>query len=412
MILSKSPITDRYQAAERFVDWLADRVVDDATGATARELHVDPCGLFWLGRLAPEAEIADSKLGERAERLEPCAVGMRLAPQAGFGETVSMQLRCGFVIWERQSDRWSKSNRILVDFQVGVELELGKKTRLQDKIQSAIDAQYPSSSLSASVEIEVLENRAGAPELAITLVNRSLPNQEQKNKFARARIFESELFVSHLPVTSFVLESLPDSFRYDRRVPAWGINCGVVLEDDVFRTVDLPRHSKQRPQFWNAKGQNEDFFSFERLANDPIGPGLALVEGLEAWGAEAWDMAQIRARHSDWSDEMEEEAQTERAEFENEVKRIEGGIKRLQSDAELRRAFQLMNRSMLISARDGKGGYKYTSWRPFQIGFLYANLDGCRNESTEVVDIVWFTTGGGKTETYLGLILTAAFLVF
>lgn len=410
MILSKSPITDRYQAAERFVDWLADRVVDDATGARARELHVDPCGLFWLGRLAPEAEIADSKLGERAERLEPCAVGMRLAPQAGFGESVSMQLSCGFVIWERQSDRWRKSNRISVSLQVGIELELGNKTRLQDKIQSSVDAQYPSSGLSASVEIEVFENRAGTPEIAITLVNCSLPNQEQKNRFARARIFEGELTVSHLPVTSFVLESLPDSFRYDRRVPAWGINCGVVLEDGVFRTVDLPRHSKQRPQFWNAKGQNEDFFSFERLANDPINPGLALVEELKAWGAEAWDMSKIRARHSDWSSEMEEEAQTEKSEFENEVKRIEGGIRRLQNDTELRRAFQLMNRSMLISARDGKGGYKYTSWRPFQIGFLYANLDGCRNESTEVVDIVWFTTGGGKTETYLGLILTAAFL--
>ena len=183
-----------------------------------------------------------------------------------------------------------------------------------------------------------------------------------------------------------------------------------MLDEDGFRTADLPRHSKQRPQFWNAQGQGEDFFSFEHLANDPIARGTDLVEELKAWGAEAWDMTNIRARHSDWSAEMEKEAQREKLEFENEVSRIRNGIKRLQDDAELRRAFQLMNRSMLISARDGRGGYKYTSWRPFQIGFLYANLDGCRSESSDVVDIVWFTTGGGKTETYLGLILTAAFL--
>lgn len=374
------------------------------------ELHVDPCGLFWLGRLAPEAEIAESKLGERAERLEPCAVGMRLAPKAALGETVSMRLRCGFVIWERQSDKWSKSTKISADLRINVELELGKKIRVQGPIQTQIEAHIPNSGLSASFEVEVSENRSGTPELSITIVNCSQPNQEQKNRFARARLFECELVVAQLPAMPFVLESLPDSFRYDRRVPAWGINCGIVLDEDGFRTVDLPRHSKQRPQFWNAQGQGENFFSFERLADDPIAPGMDLVEGLKVWGAEAWDMTKIRARHLDWSPEMEEEAQREKLEFENEVRRIENGIKRLQDDAELRRAFQLMNRSMLISARDGRGGHKYTSWRPFQIGFLYANLDGCRNESSDVVDIVWFTTGGGKTETYLGLILTAAFL--
>ena len=131
--MGASTITDRYQAAERFVDWLADRVVDDATGASLDELHVDPCGLFWLGRLAPEAEIAESKLGERAERLEPCAVGMRLAPKATSGETVSMRLRCEFVIWERQTDKWSKSNRISVDLNFDVDLELGKKFKFRTR---------------------------------------------------------------------------------------------------------------------------------------------------------------------------------------------------------------------------------------------------------------------------------------
>ena len=408
--MSNSPIKDRYQAAESFVDWLADRVVDDATGARLSELRVDPCGLFWLGRLAPEGEIAESKLGERAERLEPCAVGMRLAPNANFGETVCLELGCHFVIWVKTSDKWSKSEPILATSAAEIPLELGQKSRIQGQIQSEIEARFPNSGLAATFEIEVTENKNSAPDLSITIVNCSQPNQEQKNRFARARLFECELTVSRLPTTFFVLESLPDSFRYDRNVPGWGINCGIVVDDETFRTVDLPRHSKQRSQFWNAPDQGDDFFSFDRLAKDPIVPGHSLVKALRTWGAEAWDMAKIRSRHSDWSAEMEKEAQNERKEFESEVQRIASGVKRLEDDAELKRAFQLMNEAMLISARDGKGSYKYMSWRPFQIGFLYANIAGCRNESADVVDIVWFTTGGGKTETYLGLILTAAFL--
>ena len=52
------------------------------------------------------------------------------------------------------------------------------------------------------------------------------------------------------------------------------------------------------------------------------------------------------------------------------------------------------------------------SWRPFQLAFILLNLDGIiqhpddikweyRNDS---VDLVWFPTGGGKTEAYLGII--------
>src|SRR5690606_6971263 len=145
--------------------------------------------------------------------------------------------------------------------------------------------------------------------------------------------------------------------------------CGVSVEGSVFTTVDLPRHDKPRPQFWNAPGQSEDFFSFERLADDPVAPGRELVEALRAWGDDAWDMERIRSRHADWSEEMEHEARRERQGFLEEVERIAAGVARLEEDQDLCRAFRLMNASMLISARDGKGGFKYTSWRPFQIGF-------------------------------------------
>jgi len=52
------------------------------------------------------------------------------------------------------------------------------------------------------------------------------------------------------------------------------------------------------------------------------------------------------------------------------------------------------------------------SWRAFQLAFIILNLDGIFQLENEVawksrnenVDLVWFPTGGGKTEAYLGII--------
>lgn len=120
--------------------------------------------------------------------------------------------------------------------------------------------------------------------------------------------------------------------------------------------------------------------------------------------------------------------------------RIHEGIELLRTDERVREAFVLANRAVLLqqvhtvgttrelvyddraqkvelseprrnadplSPPAGRG-----AWRPFQIAFFLAAIPSCAyrdHPDRELVELIFFPTGGGKTEAYLGL---SAFSVF
>lgn len=111
--------------------------------------------------------------------------------------------------------------------------------------------------------------------------------------------------------------------------------------------------------------------------------------------------------------------------------RMQSGIALLESSDIVRRSFRLANYSLLISMCHGRrlsgadrndglqgpfelgtaetSSIDYMSntkaeWRPFQLAFLLQILPSLCDENhddRDIVDVIWFATGGGKTEAYL-----------
>lgn len=101
--------------------------------------------------------------------------------------------------------------------------------------------------------------------------------------------------------------------------------------------------------------------------------------------------------------------------------RMRSGLATLE-DPTVFTAFQLANEAMALQrgrsvwVKEGRVGIVKTSegrWRPFQIAFVLLCLEGIVNpehDDRDVADLLWFPTGGGKTEAYLGLIAFTVFL--
>ncbi|MYC85678.1 MAG: DNA helicase [Acidimicrobiia bacterium] len=147
-----------------------------------------------------------------------------------------------------------------------------------------------------------------------------------------------------------------------------------------------------------------------------------------AWLAEAADvelagaLAQIVAAYRRWIDEQEQrvrrlpeilrpQARKHLDQCKESADRMDEGVHRIRNDADIRSAFQLSQRAMSLQFSWRQPGQPLV-WRPFQIGFqllVLSSLADRQHPARAIMDLLWFPTGGGKTEAYLAL---TAFIIF
>lgn len=201
-----------------------------------------------------------------------------------------------------------------------------------------------------------------------------------------------------------------------RRVYAVGHGISVDWEEGatgasatLVRTESLPAH-KVPLSTTNVAEIKPEALAMHSLAEIEDQPRQAfdqleqLVRAYETWrdGLEA-EMEHLPERHLS-SAKINLDKITEAA------ARIRKGIAFLKQEPKARLAFAKANFVMGEQLR--KQGIKSPGWRPFQLAFILLTLESVLNgDSLERVkmDLLWFSTGGGKTEAYLGLIAILLF---
>jgi ssDNA-binding Zn-finger/Zn-ribbon topoisomerase 1 len=221
----------------------------------------------------------------------------------------------------------------------------------------------------------------------------------------------------HVP---FEFDGAPRDYKYDKRLDVKGINCvGLCNGGTIFETECIPDYFQ--PYYRtreDIKIKFEDLIQPETTYKSLVEIITEMRKSLIQWKLYI-DSGGNSVRPLK-TDEEKNQCEKEMKEYEEEICSFELGLYCLtnKSDTRLMKAFNYMNEVFIRL-----GGGKINSWRLFQIVFIVRILpslfsrevnksDPKYNEimkSSKYADILWFPTGGGKTEAYLGLLICSLF---
>lgn len=290
--------------------------------------------------------------------------------------------------------------------------------------------QIPSSGgLKLSVAVREVDGRgrpelpAGTKSVSVFLVNERPADATDPD---RAYAFQAELEVRS--VRPFVPrpnlrgaharewdEQMADLHYAD--TPEYATGHGVSADWDlvdgachVLRTTWIPKATVERTETVPVPGATTAMEELGEL-NDGDAAATALsplVEQYRSW------IDEQQAATDRLSDERRDVAEELLRRAGVTADRIEMGVQTLVDDADALDAFRVANRAVAEALRqrlsdqlDEMG----PAWRAFQLAFILVNLPGISdptNPERDTVDLLFFPTGGGKTEAYLGL---AAFAI-
>ena len=419
----------------------------------------------------PESGVESAIPGYRAIR--PCSIGITFAVKTGsivtvsLGETSRYELvEAGFADPPKSGDAGGKPAQGLVTevvasgptahdapgkgtgssrrawarrhlaYSVRIDPEPASSTR---KVSTFLDAKGETI-VDPRVSLHV-RRRAGPDQhvFTVTLINEESDDENTGPRDARC-LFQAGIVVTasdglsgaiqprpKLPVPSGDEDALTNALLYrDVRefavghgiAATWAHDAGEVVND--VRTAWLPeaRVHGTSPDGHTLLGGflqvHPDAFKAAFLGTESARSAVtASLTAFAEYYAE-WVELTLRKRLGQFEGELRQAAQANLDRCVSTVGRIRAGVAVLATDDRAWTAFALANAAMDRQSRFRSKGAaaRPLVWRPFQLAFMLLVIPGLADpaaEDRECMDLLWFPTGGGKTEAYLAL---TAFQIF
>lgn len=234
-------------------------------------------------------------------------------------------------------------------------------------------------------------------------------NKKSDDKPTIETLFNSgmEIELSGASFSPINLDFFADDYKYNSCQKAIGNNCSVDFnaESNSIVTNHLPTFVQKR-----LLTNDELAVSFQSLIDNPV----ATLRDIHR---------KMLDEHKKWERNLEKKKpslspvgiknmQEEIDEFAREIRRFEFGIEIINDYPIIMKSFVNMNRTFLKTSK------KYSTWRLFQIVFIVSLvpdiaacdedvlLDAQKAQTTlNDVSLLYFPTGGGKTEAFLGVLI-------
>jgi hypothetical protein len=308
---------------------------------------------------------------------------------------------------------------------------------------------------------------SGCKILTASIINESLVDSFHKQKNVKKSVFQPKLLLEgdFMPYEDAAdLDKYEDKEelslkllyrKYKRYALGHGVAANWTLNEtgicNMVETSFIPEQKVNGMDFEPEAYKDSDVLYMKKLAGKEFSDDgfnkenlkIALEEFISAY--ELWIKGQekvlkLEYKKGNLHEKLYDQAYNNIKMCQKLLSRMERGISILISNKEALTAFFDANRAMFMQRvmgsfakeRSRKGvlpgdqdialpDFKniefndnlYTArWRPFQLAFLLSQIEGAvdgTSEDRDTVDLIWFPTGGGKTEAYLGL---TAFTIF
>jgi hypothetical protein len=386
-----------------------------------------------------EEEDAESGVPDKEapllQAMKPSAIGITFVLEKGID---SFCLEASWGRYERLGDKskpaWEREE-VPFDYKVEISEADGKRRKIPTKDPEVFIEWI----------VRPLQDGLGRHTVSLFLVNRKhRPEKGSKDPFClfqpMIRVFCKE-GSRPFSVRKMMVEQnakypdvAADELMY-RNQTVFAVGHGVavkwsdVSEDCQFagelKSAIMPFHEIPRvsPPDWSGQGSLDMMKLAKVQSGEEINTYLSpLLEAYDQWIWGREDEAEML------TGELKITAEEHLNSCRESLNRMRKGLDIIRSAGEnddVLEAFRFANRAMALQrthsewakqvskSKDWSAGPTRikTEWRPFQIGFVLQSLTGIvepTHDDRKIADLIWFPTGGGKTEAYLGL---AAFVM-